>query len=278
MSESSVTAGKCSESGEIKLQGVAWKIELCKRTTEKEKENENDKEKIDVVDIFLVSSFTDETSKWSCEAKANFVLKSVRPEHKEIAKQLETKKFTIANPREGHKWFVNWDDLKNNYSEGDVATFEITLEIEPPTRIAQLEQTSTTFYFKVPDVHRYTSPNGTSSNDVDLRGVNWHYKAMKAKNAAGKDTFAIYLYANQDDMDLYYQWQANTTITLISSKKEKNHSLKFGNSYHWRNLVYGLTAFIEWDNFINKDNGYVISGGAIFKIDLAVQEPKLLSP
>lgn len=271
VTESSIETGKCSESSEIKLEDVAWKIQLCKRET-----GDNDNKKI-VADIFLVSAFTDETSKWSCEAKADFVLKNISTENGEIKKTLDQKKFTISTPKYGHESFVDWDNFKNNYAK-DVATFEITLDIMPPNRVPQLDQISTVFYFKVPDVHRYTSPNGTRSKDVNLRGVNWHYKAMKAKNKKGEDTFAIYLYANQDDMDLNYQWKTNTTITLISTKKEKNVSRSIAYEYHWRDLVFGYTEFLDWKTFIADDNGYVVSDGAIFQIALKVEEPTLLSP
>ncbi|XP_055296806.1 uncharacterized protein LOC129565689 [Sitodiplosis mosellana] len=260
---------ECLESTEIKLHEVGWIVKMCKKT-----KKENDKP---VLEVFLKSVFSDEQSKWSCEAEANFVLKNITDKESTIKKDLK-KQFSKDDPKFEFPEFTDWDNFEKYLSTEQVATFDITLIISPPNW-TKLEPISTVFDFIVPNVNLYTSPNGTRSNEVVLRGIRWYFKGMKAKKA-DKDYFAIFLYANQSDMELNYQHQfdAKAIITVLSNNKDvKPPSRTIEHKFHWRSSAWGHIDFIEWNKFTDKANQFVENSGAIFKIDMCVDAPKPLS-
>lgn len=250
---------KCVESPEIQLQNVLWKVKTCKEN----------KDNVDILNIFLVSTFSADKSKWSCDAAADFVLKKIENGPEDITKQLETKTFTSTNSENGAINVTDWENFKKFLVDG-VATFEITLKISPPNRVETFEQISTVFHFYVPNVYS----NDTYSNQVKLRGVRWYIRAMKSKNNDG-DILSLYLYGNGNDMEFNYQWNVNAKLTLLSTKKGVNAVTKTIDNFklHWRTQGAGHPNFIDFKTLTDTNNEYVFNNGAIFKIELNVDAP-----
>lgn len=139
--------------------------------------------------------------------------------------------------------------------------------------MSAFEQVSSKFQVKVKNVH---DEKGTISPDVIVRGIRWHIVAKKyrEKNA---DTFAIYLYGNENDMDPNYGYNVKATFTLLSTKKEWTLSRHIDFIFHWRDPAWGFGGFITFSELINKDKQYVLNKGALIEVSLSVDEPQLLS-
>lgn len=299
----------CFESDEFTLNNINWKLKTCKNSIEdseekpdrdngpeKEPNKKSDKEKkpnadkildedekpeedggnkdaekgkIDVLSISLESVFTKENDKWSCDAE--IVFKLLKGEKGKEDKKANLKKtFNVADKVHRIENLVAWEEFKANYLKGDIATFEVQLKTTVQKRTSSLEPISTKFFVKSKDV---TKTSDTFSPEVSVRGIRWRVLTKK-----GDSGFSIFLYANDDDMDINLSWEVEATFTLLSTKEEGSVTKSFKHTFLWRHFNWGYANFIAWDDFTNKDKGFLVNDLAIVKIELIVNEPKHILP
>lgn len=254
----------CIESPDYILNALPWRIKLCKSIVD------SNNTKLNVVNASLESRFGDYISKWSCKAGAIFKLYPKNRKNDEIiVKNITMDTFDSISPSHGIDEFVSWDTFLDKYVLENEAIFEINISTNSPNRRVETEQTSVKFHVFAENM---TKPGIFSSPSVVVRGIHWNVSIGKQGNS-----LAIYLHADENDMDPYESMEVTASLTLMpmddSVQQESGEFTRLFGKQH--NLNRGFSDLISWDKFIEPSNKFIENDTAIFLIELIVGEPKL---
>lgn len=251
---------KCLESSEFKLNDVIWKVKVCKKAVE-----ENEKDEVEYASVELESEFKDETATWSCDAEVGVKLISKDGKHKEG--KIDKAAYNRKNSERRNEKFIKWEDLKDNYLDNDIATFDFNIVTKSLNRSPKLEQTTAKFMLRVKQINDKLSEY---SNELIVRGIRWKIYATKIA-----DFFAIFVVANDNDIDTEAKWSVTANIKLLSTKEGGTaKERKFTNEiFDWTRTNLGFTKFLEWSEFMKAENGFVRNNAALVEIQLDI-EPK----
>lgn len=254
-------------SPEVILSQVHWKIKLSKRTTGE----------TNVLDVALVASLSnDETiAEWSCEARAVFKLISFDSENnvvKQITKQEFTKDCTSHQIRE----FIRWNELtdaNNRYfrEKDNEATFEVEISTNPLKcqKPMAMETTSADLHVFIKNVSKL---GYSLSPEVIVRGIRWTIKTKKEA-----EHLAVYLWADQSDMDMNWSWEVESSCKLLSFKDNVEPIVrKATDVFRWGVPNWGFPKFIKWSEFCDANKRYVYGETAIIEFRFVVKAPKPL--
>lgn len=251
---------KCAESSEFKLNEVTWKVKVCKKPI---KENDKDDPK-DFASVELHAVFKDETSTWSCNADVGVNLIAVKSGAQNKDGKIENFTYSKKNSVGKNEKFLEWSDFNDNFVDKDMATFAFNIQTKKLDRSPQLEQTTAKFLLRVKQVNDKLYEY---SNELVVRGIRW--KILAAKIA---DFFAIFVVANENDIDTKEKWTVTANVKLISSKDGKTMDRKFTDKeFDWTQTNMGFTKYLEWSEFTKQDNGYVRNNAALVEIELEVK-------
>lgn len=244
--------GQCVELSENVLSTVPWKIAACKITKTTTVSGNNPVE-TNYLKIGLAT-----TAKWSFDATGT--IKLIPNEGKpDVSKKLEN---SFNGEQEQYIEILDWKNI-NDYTNNDELTFDFTVSISSLKRIpsSQVQQITTKFYVKVPNVE-----TTTYSPEVSVAGIKW--KVVTKKNG---DFLAIYLYAVDEDMGLTEEWEVEFTSNLLSwADKLPGFSRTFKTNLSWAIPAYGFNKFIKWDELHNTEKNYVKADAALFQVELKV--------
>lgn len=252
---------KCLESSEFKLNDVIWKVKVCKKSI---RENEKDTDETEYASVVLESVFKEETSAWSCEAEV--AVKLIGKDGKNLDGKITPNTYSRTNSAKSNDKFIKWDDLKDNFLDKNTATFDFNVVTKTLNRTPKVEQTTAKFMLRVKQINDNLSEY---SNELTVRGIRWRVYASKIGNF-----FAIFVEANDNDIDTKAKWAVTTNFKLLSSTKDKTMERHFDDRvFDWTRTNLGFTEYLEWAEFIKADNGFVRNGAALVEITLKV-EPK----
>lgn len=254
----------CVDSPDYVLNALPWNIKLCKSSFV-----DSNNITHNVVNASLVSPFDVYASKWSCKAAAVFELFPKNNKNDEIiVKNITKQNFSSGNPSYGIDELIDWNIFLEKYVMNNEAKFEIRISTDFPYRRVETEQTSVKFYVFAKNVTKsiFTSP------DVIVRGIKWNVSTGKEG-----DNLAIYLHANENDLDQNESMEVSASFTLLSmdeSFDQEPHRFTrvFGKKY---NINRGFPDLISWDKFIEPKNKLIENDMAMFLIELSVGEPRL---
>lgn len=252
---------KCVELSENVLSTVPWKIAACKIT--KTTSTETRTEKTNYLIISLAPN-----AKWSIDVKGEIKLfnkdgktsKSIPMDEKSLSSSSPLYIEILKSEKE--------DEIKDYIDDEGKLTFDFTLSIPSLKRIptsSQVEQITTKFYVKVPNV-----ASTTYSPEVSIAGIKW--KVLTKKNG---DFLAIYLYAIDEDMGLNESWKVEFTFNLLSwDDKLPGFSRKYETNFSWESPAFGFNTFLKWDELKKDDKKYLKDDAALFQVELKITPPK----
>lgn len=252
---------KCLDSPAFELNHVTWKIRTCRR--HEVVSNEADK-----IDILLVSIFSGQTAAWSCQAKANFKLLPAEGQTP-IEDELGFYNFNGVSPSKGIDGITIWKNFTKEYVIEDEATILVAISTKPPNRAAGLDQTSIKFQMRVKQLSNFTDQ---FSNEVIVRGIRW-----KVLATSQNDHFAVFVYANEDDMNYDLSWKVSATFQLVSPDGSVTVPRKFSDvPFRWTNSSWGFAQFIKWSDLFNSHKEFVVRDATILQVELAAGEPETI--
>lgn len=256
----------CLESSEFNLNEVTWKVQVCKRKVTV-KEDEKEKEE-DYASVELVSMFSGETATWSCNAEVDVKLIAIKEGKDDLKNKIKDFTYSKKNSVGKNEKFIKWDDFNDDYLKEKMATFVFNIKTKSLNRSAQLEQTTAKFHLRVKQVSSLTSE---FSNELTLRGIRWKINASKLDNH-----FAIFVVANENDIDTDAEWLVTAKVKLTSTKDDKTIEREFNNKdFNWSRTNLGFKTYLEWSKFTDKNNGYIRNNAALIEIELEVKpKPK----
>lgn len=244
---------KCEQSSDFKLNGVTWKLEVCKKNVDT----------VDYASVGLVSTFDGDTASWSCEAEANVKLLPLKDGDKIIEGKIKSFTYSKATPSKPNEKFIEWKDLNDKYLKDGEAFFEFHVKTKSPDRSPRLEQTTAKFNVRVKQINQL---GNEYSNEVVVRGIRWQIMASKMT-----EHFAVFVIANENDIDTDAKWEVTAEIKLLSNNKEKFKKKKFSKAlFDWTQTSWGYVNFLKWDEFIKVENKYVQNNAALLEIELIV--------
>lgn len=250
----------CSESPQFLQHHMTWKLKVCV-------DGIFDK----YVNVQLVSVFNENTEDWTCKAAAK--IKALSNGHNnDYEQELDFIEFTKANSMHGFEEFILWKDFRvKDYVKNNVATFDVRILTKPPDRIPGIQHTSTTFRMRLLDLKNL---DDLRSEEVIIRGIRWQIRTMKINDHLG-----VFLYANEDDMDLEYSWEVTATFTLASLGGAGESLTKTFKSvmFNWTNNAWGFSEFIKWSELIDENKKYTKNNAALLDIDVIVKKPIVIS-
>lgn len=254
----------CIESPDYILNALPWKIKLCKSIVDSNNTKRN------VVNASLESPFGDYMSKWSCKAGAIFKLFPKNRKNDEIiVKNITKDTFDSMSTSQGIDEIVSWETFLDKYVLENEALFEINISTESPYRKVETELTSVKFHVFAENI---TKPGIFSSPRVVVRGIHWNVSIGKQGNS-----LAIYLHADENDMDPNESMEVTATMTLMpmddSVQPESGQFTRLFGKRH--NTNRGFSDLISWDKFIEPNNKFIENDTATFLVELSVGEPKL---
>lgn len=248
---------KCRESSEFKLNDVAWKVKVCQVKVGEESEQ------IAFASVELEAVFKDETATWSCEAEAEVKLIDKDGKHK--VDKIASFTYSAKNNVNSNGKFIEWDDIKGGFLVKDTATFEFNVKTKSLNRSSKLEQTTAKFMLRLKQIDDKLSEY---SNELTVRGIRWRAYATKIG-----EYFAIFVEANENDIDTEAQWAVTTNFKLLSTikngkAKERNFKDK---PFDWTQTNRGFKKFLEWSEFMKEDKGFVRNNAALVEITLEIK-------
>lgn len=251
---------KMVELPELRFSDVNWKIRLVKKSI-------GDNTKLDVISIYLVSYISDNTVKWSCEARAVFKLLQIKNdiENSSIVKYLPKQLFTNDFCVHGIENFIEWNQFIEHYVFAQKAFFEIEIYANPSLRGFPIQEIGSVFRFMITNVSSFVT---SRSADVRLQGIRWHVRVQKQCNH-----LAVYLCAQEDDLDLNWCWNVTATFKLMSFERDEPVKKSFHQVYRWGVISWG-TNLIKRDDFVDRNQHYVVNDSAIIFCELRVHPAK----
>lgn len=254
---------KCLESSEFKLNELTWKVRVCKKTVE-EKKGES-KVDVEYASVELESVFNDDTAAWSCEAKAAVTLIAKKEEgkdKKDMTGEISIFTYSKLKPLSRNEKFIKWAELKEYLDDGN-AKFDFNVVTKSLDRSSRLEQTTAKFQLRVKQVKDLKNEY---SNELIVRGIKW-----KILTSQSNGYLAIFVMANENDIDTDANWVVSTKVKLTSTKTDKDLERKFTNKpFSWTRTDLGFRKFLEWSEFTKAENGYVQNNAALLEIELSV--------
>lgn len=245
---------ECDESYSFLLNEISWKVKICR--------SDGFYDRTAVVE--LISNFTGDTETWSCEAEAIVKLFSPKQNGNTIEHNLKSFTYSKANPSNALKKFVKWDEMQENYTANGIATFQFEIKTKIPNRSPNLEQITTKFQVRAKKV---LNLGEQYSNELTVHGIRWKVLTSKLQ-----DNLAIFLCANENDVDVTKSWKASAKITLLHANKDNSLSKSISETIlDWSQTRFGISDFMKWDEFTNKDKKYVQNNAVLFEIELNVQ-------
>lgn len=254
--EDKVDPEKCVELSENVLSTVPWKIAAYKITNTSG--DGNDQKTENFLKISLAPN-----GKWSMDVKGD-----IRLFHKDgkTSKNIPLDEKSISSSTPALIEIFEWkkeNDIKDYIDDKGKLTFDFTVSISSLKRIpsSQVQQITTKFYVKVPDV-----ASTTYSPEVSVAGIKW--KVVTKKNG---DFLAIYLYAVDEDMGLNESWEVEFTANLLSFEdKLPGFSRTLKTNFSWEIPAYGFNKFLKWDELNNTEKQYFKDGAVLFQVELKV--------
>lgn len=245
---------ECLKSPEFKLNDVIWMVKVCRKEDHQTK----------YVSVELESVFKNETITWSCKAEAEVKLTAKKEGVEEKKGKIESTPFSRKNSVKGIDKFIKWEDF-DKYLDQETATFEFNIKTESPNRSERLEQTTAKFMLRIKQINDKLSEY---SNELTVRGIRWQVYAAKLG-----DYFAIFVKANENDIDTKAKWAVTTNFKLLSTPKDgKPKERQFTDEiFDWTRTDLGFTKFLEWSEFMKSENGYVRNNAALVEILLKVE-------
>lgn len=254
-----VKGGKldCAESNEFEVHFVTWKVRACKKTGSRGV----------VLAVSLLSVFQGDTEAWTCEAEAAFELLPVAGGNS-LENRFGYFNFSSVTPSQGFPEFVTWDDLTEKYLADDIATFDITITTKTPNRIPGFVRTSTKFNMRVKGLSKL---GDQYSDEVIVRRIRWRVRAMKMG-----EYFAVFVYANENDLDIDFSWDVTVSFRLLTLGKEKQAPRIASNKpINWTKSSLGFSKFIKWSELFDPKKELVVNDATILQVELSVSKPKL---
>lgn len=263
-------AARDIESKSVTMNGVLWKVRLCKRTTDDE----------DTVDIYLICipNVENINMKWNCEAQVTFKLLAFDSDDEET-ETLPKTEFNNNCLMHGIRGFKNWDELikpENHFVREKInrATLEIELQTGPLNFLTPegMDITSTKVLFFMDNISENHVQN---SPEVIVRGIRWAVSAEKTC-----EYLTVCLHAREDDLDRNWYWRVNYSVRIVSFDDEVNKRPNIHRSeptnYRWGASVFGFSEFMKWTDFIHPCYNYIEQKTAVLELDLSVDAPRPL--
>lgn len=253
----------CTASSILRVNGMSWTLELCNRAFGT---SQNDS----LIDITILPSVDASNApfSWSCEANAIIELLSSDSINGSVIFNMPTREFTNNGPLEyGFSTGINWKNFTQYYVNGD-GDVRINLNIasSPFRHIPHTVQSFAKFRVLLEDVSELGSD---FSEDVRVRDIKWQVVSKRKHGSLG-----IYLYADEDDMDIDSAWQVKASFEILSLNGSNGTNRKnFTTIFHRRMSSWGFPIFISWTDLMNVRNNYVESNAAIVEVEIKVDEP-----
>lgn len=231
----------------------------------------------DFLQIWLSSSPNDTTPVWYCDAWAVFKLFHKNGEvGRTVVKSLNNYRFSHLKLSSENIAFIEWNELLNEYVDNqNQAKFEINLSTNPFKCIEPLKihQTSTIFQFVLEKVSQLTS---VDSSPVVLRDIKWWIHAQRISDRREEDYFALYLIADEEDLDKNWFWEVTASLKLLSANKNIDPvHYRFTENYQWGASRFGCKNLLPFSTLI-KPGHYAVNDMVIFFIEFSVQTPQPL--
>lgn len=249
----------CTESSPIILNDARWRVKFCKGA---------DTSNRTVLDVFLISNYGENTTKWSSSALATFKLfQKDGQQNGTIEKILPKQKFNNLNPTFGIKEFIHWNDLKAGYVKENKAHFEIeittgALDCKIPS---QMERSYAQLHIVINNVSKVTD---AISPVIVVRGIRFNIVIFKDDNH-----LAVNLRANVDDLDINWIYPANVLIKLLPFDGEPIES-KHSHDITWAQNSIGVEKWLLWTDFIASNGTFVVNDQANFIVEFHLEEPR----
>lgn len=254
------TNERCLESVEFELHDVTWKIRSCKNY-------DITNVKKTWLDVSLIAVFSGDTLKWSCRAKANFKLIPEGNE-KPLESNFDYYNFNRAESSKKINDFITWDELIDKYVVNDEATLEVAISTLVPNRAPNLERTSAKFEVRVKQLSKLDRQYTT---EEIVRGIRWRVLATKMN-----DHFAVFVYGNDDDMDIHSTWEVSATFRIMSTDGKNSVSKNFSSKkFNWMRSSFGFESFYKWSDLFDPSRSFVIQDATILEIELNVGAPEI---
>lgn len=245
------------------LSNMNWRVKFSKTPIEV---NTN----AEALSVFLEPLWGKKEGVWLCDAKATYtLLPNDERNGPSIARQMRTKTFDNRNKliNNGFVDFIKWDEFERNYVQKDVANFKVEVSTSPLLRKRtapdEINQTSAKFQISVENASQL---GRCHSDDVVLQGMKWSVELEK-KN----DHLTVYLFCKDDNLDENWIYKTKVTFTLLSFHEDVEPVDWTMESEFQRGLsMWGYNKFLEWSEFIDEENGYIVKDVAILSVDLKV--------
>ncbi len=253
--DSEILNKTCEYSTHVELNNVKWRVVLRKKST--------------ALAVYLIADYENNEKEWSCDAQAAIKLFQ-KDGHglKCVMKELPKTTFERSNPLLGID-FIEWDDFLQNHVHEKKAKLEIEISTGNLTRKTATRcdknHVSGTFHFIIKDAKNLTE---CYSSFVTLQGVRW-------KIFCGKigEFLAVYLYGNENDIDINWSYRVYVQFKLVSFKEDVA-PIAFDMEHEFgADLNQGLREFLKWTDFVDENKRYISRNQANLFVGLRVEAP-----
>lgn len=224
---------------------------------------------------WIFSKNRKEWSRSSREAQATFKLlqpdgRAIKP----IVKHLSIKTFDSKYFSHGVDDFIEWGAFLNDYTRGNLATFEINispapLQLERHTKVKMMPVSA-----KMIVVIRGAKKMAfTGYPKTTAQGICWDVIVQKFNEHLSVNMIAI-----KEDMDDNWYYKAVVKIALISSVPDsKSVSCNIVVDCVKGETNYAVNEFLKWSDFVDESKGYIDDmNKAKLSIEIQVDGPQPL--
>lgn len=213
-----------------------------------------------------LKSYTKQAIKYSCDAQANFKLHPQQTTVPFTERALHKRTYTDITTMHEIADFIDYSHLMNHYVIDNHTIFEIEIStFQSKRKSPGFQQIYSRIHILLDNVSQL---NEIVSSEVIVRDVRWKVRTERIN---------LYLEAAQDDLEKSSTYDITATIKLLRFDKNMEPIIKrFTHEYHSASTKAGISPFLQWSQFMDKYNKYVLEDKAHFLVEFNVAEPKSL--
>lgn len=251
-----VLENDCLEISELEFFNIIWTIKLWKGAG-------------NALQFSISSDCGNNGTKWFCEA--SIILKIRHVENSEyFVEKVSRFKFSDEKPSYENEHLIDWHTFLNSYvKDKNEIFFEIEFIMNPPLKQTQsIDAFYTRFHVFFNDVNR-----SSYSPTTIVRGVQW-LVGIEKTNENGIKKLAVYLHADEKDLDMNWSWPTEVTIKLLSFSNEVD-PIQYHFTHHYRRGAPNLGCkLISWDDLIDSNMKYCYNNAINLEVTINVEQPK----
>ncbi|KAG4070371.1 hypothetical protein HA402_006513 [Bradysia odoriphaga] len=249
------------------VQGIPWKVRVCKKTTDE----------IKSLGVYLYCAKNDNTPNWTHTAFATFKLLSFNANVQAAEYFLAPYIFDHQGVGRGVVSLIKWDNLMDvgkGYVKDDAIVLNVEIEAADPNEMNQSHMHCANVDKCCDELcwstHRLTI--GNISNLMAVRSQQFEIRNLPFRFIVLKDGMKNLGFDLHSDWNSSASCKIQMTVKLISSRADKKIEqvrnrtiLSFG--------VLGISNIISWKELMMPQNGFIQNDVIFIEVDIKASRP-----